>query len=290
MKKRVRILSNRQIVGIVLLLVMIALTEVFIHTVSQRPHTDTEIADSLMLQETSNIVRPRYKKDSISIVLQRFDPNKSDSMTLLRLGLKHWQVHNLLQYRRAGGVFRKEGDMRKLYGLSDSMYHVLRPYIAIDTTLWIQGDSIRKDSTAHRYTRHKRDTIIELNSADTTSLQYIRGIGRYTATQIIRYRELLGGYNSPEQIREIEALSDIEADSLLTHLTAEADSIHPIDVNHASVKRLMRHPYLNFEQARAIYTLRRNRFRLEKWEELEKLEELSAEDIERLKPYLIFGP
>ncbi len=62
-------------------------------------------------------------------------------------------------------------------------------------------DSLWRDSVGWRYAKHeKKDTILDLNRCDTTELQYIRGIGRYTAMQIIKYREQLGGYYSPEQL------------------------------------------------------------------------------------------
>ena len=66
------------------------------------------------------------------------------------------------------------------------------------------------------------------------------------------------------------------------------DSIHAIEVNRASVRQLTRHPYLRFEDARAIYTLRRNRFSLHDIEELRAIPTLSDSLLVRLTPYLSF--
>ena len=61
------------------------------------------------------------------------------------------------------------------------------------------ADSLWRDSVGFRFPRHvKKDTIIDLNHCDTTDLQFIRGIGRYSAVQIIRYRDQLGGYYTPK--------------------------------------------------------------------------------------------
>ena len=40
-----------------------------------------------------------YKRDTIEIRMQVFDPNTVDSMTLLHLGFKPWQAKNMLKYR-----------------------------------------------------------------------------------------------------------------------------------------------------------------------------------------------
>jgi len=238
-----------------------------------------------------------------------FDPNKADSLTLLYNGLKPWQIKNLMKYRAKGGRYRSSEDFRKLYGLTDSAFLTLRPYIRIDSSEWIArrdslnalrherdslrhlADSLRRDSLFGKVYRHpKCDTIIELNSADTSDLQYIRGIGPSYARQIIRQRHLLGGYVSPEQIREIEGLKLLDFDSIIPHLTANPDSVHPMRVNYYSVEKLKNHPYLTFTQAKAIYTLRRNKLKLRSMEELRQLDCLSDSLLQKLSPYLSFEP
>ena len=106
----------------------------------------------------------------------------------------------------------------------------------------------------------------------------------------MRYGQQLGGYVSPEQIREIQALRDYKVpfDTIIPHLTAEKDSITRLRVNYIGVDRLQRHPYLNFTQAKAIYELRRNKFYLKSIDELRSLPCLTEEDIQRLEPYLSF--
>ncbi len=290
------ILAKEQRIGAVVLFVLVALVVLFVHIVPQRPR-ETTMADSVAVQMADSL-RPRrhYVYDTISIYLHPFDPNTADSLSLWQLGFKRWQVRNLYKYRAAGGCYRRKEDLRRLYGMTDSMYRALEPYICIDTMRFA-----RIDTTSHYvplFVSHKRDTIIELNCADTTSLQCIRGIGSGIAKQIIRYRQQLGGYYSAEQVREIESLQQYDADtfmvfcfdSVIPHLWAEADSIHPIAVNHASVHRLQRHPYLRFEQAQALYALRRNRFRLTSIDELRSVACFSDSDIVRLIPYLSFEP
>ena len=135
--------------------------------------------------------------------------------------------------------------------------------------------------------KHKIDTVLDLNHCDTAELQLIRGIGRYTAIQIVEYREQLGGFYSPAQLTD-EPFAKLSLDTLLHHFTADTTAIRTIPVNSASIDRLRRHPYLRYTQAKDIYTLRRNKTRLSSIDDLRPLPSLSDSTLLRLRPYLSF--
>ena len=151
------------------------------------------------------------------------------------------------------------------------------------------ADSLWRDSVGWHYTakHEKKDTILDLNHCDTTDLQYIRGIGRYTANQIVKYREQLGGYYSVQQLSE-EPFAKLRLDTLTQHFTVDTTVIRRLSVNTASAEKLQRHPYLRYSQAKAIYTLRRKRIVLHSIDDLRPLPELSDSDLYRLAPYLSF--
>ena len=150
------------------------------------------------------------------------------------------------------------------------------------------ADSLWRDSVGMRFTKRvKKDTVLDLNHCDTTELQLLRGIGRFTAMQIVRYREQLGGFYSPLQLTD-EPFADYHLDTLLHHFTADSTVIQTLNVNRCSTAALQRHPYLRFQQAKAIYTLRRQRIRLHSIDDLRSLPELTEDDLHRLTPYLSF--
>lgn len=151
------------------------------------------------------------------------------------------------------------------------------------------ADSLYLDSIGvpHFLPRHKIDTILDLNHCDTTELQLIRGIGRYTAIRIVEYRNRLGGYYSTLQLTD-EPFAKLSLDTLLHHFTVDSTAIQTIPVNTASIDRLSRHPYLRYTQAKAIYTLRRHRIRLTSLDDLRSLPELPDSTLLRLTPYLSF--
>ena len=150
------------------------------------------------------------------------------------------------------------------------------------------ADSLWRDSVGMRFTKRvKKDTVLDLNHCDTTELQLLRGIGRFTALQIVRYREQLGGFYSPLQLTD-EPFADYHLDTLLHHFTADTSVLQTLNVNRCSTAALQRHPYLRFQQAKAIYTLRRQRIRLHSIDDLRFLPDLTEDDLHRLTPYLSF--
>lgn len=234
--------------------------------------------------------KKKYPREAIEIRMQDFDPNTVDSSTLVHLGLKPWQAKNMMKYRAAGGKYRKAEDLKKLYGMTDSTYQALAPYIRIARE---EKDSLRVDSV---YTHtdslpkwpEKKDTILNLRTADTTELKMIRGIGSYRAKQIVRYREQLGGFVSVEQLLEVTGMEDLEADSILQHFVLDSVTVQQMNVNQDGVQRLAQHPYLRFEQAKALYELRRKKIRLHSIQDLEAIECIDAKTLEKIAPYLNF--
>jgi DNA uptake protein ComE-like DNA-binding protein len=109
---------------------------------------------------------------------------------------------------------------------------------------------------------------------------------------IVNRRIELGGFYSGEQLREIENIPDSVVDTLAPYIIIELDSVKMINVNKASIKRLHRHPYINYYQAKAIYDLRwdkHHKGKIENLNEIRKLDEFTNEEFERVKWYLKIG-
>lgn len=70
--------------------------------------------------------------------------------------------------------------------------------------------------------------------------------------------------------------------------SADISLICPLEVHKMSFKELCKHPYINYQQARIIEQLRKQKGKLSGWENLQLLEEFTETDKERLTPYLSF--
>lgn len=243
-----------------------------------------------------------YKVEEVKAERFPFDPNTADSTQLLRLGLAPWQVRSIYRYRAKGGIFRQPSDFARLYGLTRKQYRELRPYIRISPDYLPAADYYAPRSTgndtrsvdssttkAPRYTYAARHKLrpgehIAINSADTTQLQKIPGIGSGYARMIIRYRERLGGFTTMAQVLE----SGPVPESALQYITIDAAQVHKLNVNKLSLNQLRRHPYINFYQAKAICEYRRLHGPLHSLEELRFSPDFPPAQIERLKPYVSF--
>ena len=312
MKKNKRVvffLTSEQWLGLVLLVILVIGTLIAVKRL--RPQEDVEVGwsnDSTKMEFVAYQVRQdsirkaqwkkTYKRDTIAIRLQVFDPNTADSSTLVHLGFKPWQAKNLLKYRAKGGRYRRPEDLKRLYGMTDSMYQALQPYIQIVRTEVdsLRMDSMGRDSLWRDTTRYdsmpkwqhvKKDTILNLRTADTTELKLIRGVGSYRAKQIVRYRDALGGFVRVEQLKEVEGMESV-ADSVMKHFVLDSANVKQLNVNTMGVRQLSKHPYLRFEDAKAIYELRRRKIKLDSIEQLYELETMSEETIKKVAPYLNF--
>ena len=144
----------------------------------------------------------------------------------------------------------------------------------------VEHDSIK----AHCQPKIRPDEHIVLNTADTTQLKMVPGIGPYFARKVVEYGQRLGGYVSVDQLDEIE---NFPLDSK-KYLTIEAPSPVKLDINRLSLNELKRHPYINFYQARAITDYRRLHGPIRSLEELRLSKDFPPEAIERLLPYVAY--
>ena len=233
-----------------------------------------------------------YATDEAPVETFPFDPNTADSTQLLRLGLAPWQVRAIYHYRAKGGVFRRPSDFARLYGLTAKQYRELEPYIRISADYLpasevyaVHDERPKASSDSLRYPVKLRNSErIALNLADTTLLRRVPGIGAYYARRIVAYRQRLGGYAHARQLLEIDDFPE----EALPFFTVDAGDIQRLDINRLSLSQLKRHPYINYLQARAICDYRRLKGPLASLDQLRLLSAFTADDIERLRPYVRF--
>ena len=125
---------------------------------------------------------------------------------------------------------------------------------------------------------------VNLNTTDTLLLRKVPGVGEAFARRIIKYGQRLGGYVSPEQLREIEDFP-VEA---IPYFTIDHPQTRKINLNRLSLNQLQRHPYISFYQAQAIVEYRRLRGPLKSLDDLKLHRDFPPEAISRLKPYVEF--
>lgn len=131
-------------------------------------------------------------------------------------------------------------------------------------------------------------TQVELNQADSLTLQKVPGIGPVFSRRIIKYRDLLGGFYTVHQLAEVYGIDADKYAALEPWFTVDTALIRPLIVNQADYRTLIRHPYLNKQQTKILLRLIERKGKLQGWEEFRLLDEFPPGEIERLRYYLSF--
>lgn len=145
--------------------------------------------------------------------------------------------------------------------------------------------SLPHDSFIPRYpVKIGKGEHVVLNTADTTALKTVPGIGPYFARKIVEYGSRLGGYVSIDQLDEIE---DFPMDAK-GYLEIREASPHKLNLNQLSLNELKRHPYINYYRAKAITDYRRLHGPLHSLSDLSLSKDFPPEVMRRLEPYVEF--
>jgi len=234
--------------------------------------------------------------ESGHVSLHPFDPNTADSAELVGLGLQARVARAIIHYRQAGGVFRKVDDLSRIYTLSEADFQRLKPYVRIAGEYDGQSDSYSRESQtkptqdSKQYSTQeklKSGQHVDIALADTAQLKRIPGVGSNYAKRIVAYRDRLGGFNSLAQLDEIGLPSDLVAD-IKQWISLSSNTTKKQNLNNSSFSQLLRHPYLNYEQVKAIFNYRDHYGTIQSLQDLSNYDAFTAEDLARIKPYVAF--
>lgn len=145
-----------------------------------------------------------------------------------------------------------------------------------------------------KYTKQEKlkdSEYIFLNETDTAQWKKVPGIGSAYAARIVKYNKLLGGFTSITQLREVYGIDDELFDNISLYVMEEDNIINKckkLEVNKLEFKEIVAHPYIDYEQTKAIVNLRRRIGNITSIDELAMLDEFTPEDIIRITPYLQF--
>ncbi|HEX6226508.1 MAG TPA: helix-hairpin-helix domain-containing protein [Chryseolinea sp.] len=219
--------------------------------------------------------------------LFRFDPNVAPAGDLQKLGFSDNLSTRILRYREKGGKFRIKSDLLKIYGIDSAFYDQLLPFISLPQQITPDKREAKKYEPAkHASAVKKAIEKFDLNNADTSQLKKIYGIGDKLSLRILKYRDLLGGFVSMGQLKEIYGLDSLVINRL-TQNSEIRDDFTPvkININTASEKQLSSHPYLN-KMAKALVSYRFQHGNFKTVEEIRNISAVDEQLIGRIIPYL----
>ena len=178
-----------------------------------------------------------------------FDPNEADSTQLLRLGLTPAQVRSIYRHRAKGYVYSTPEDFARTPFMTKGQWDHLKPLIKI-------GDQYR---------------LLNANDNDNAN-----------RSSLTAHRSPLSAPTADSSATVSRSVRSENQDSTLH------SSLFIINLNDASFKSLVHHPFLSYEQVKAVKNFQRKYGRIRNMTELLILPEFTVEDTLRLSPYLQF--
>jgi len=230
-------------------------------------------------KNNSNIQQTNLKTE-IKMKAERFDfdPNNTSEEDWHRMGFSEKQTDVIKNYLAKGGKFRKKEDFQKMFIISAELYSQLEPYIKIP--------EVQKDVSQSQKLKADTNVKIELNSADTTDLLKISGVGSFFARSIVKYGQSLGGYVVKEQLLEVYGMKKEIYEKVEHFIVVDISKVKKININFVNLKDLMKHPYMNRALAKAIIDYRTNHGAYTNIKQLETAKILSKAEFLKISPYL----
>ncbi len=203
-------------------------------------------------------------------VLFKFDPNHLPVEQWVALGLSERQAASIHRYEAKGGQFRTRRDVAKMHVVDPDLYARWEPFILLPDSFERKAFADRdrdpgyerRDSTTIRFPERSAfvaKAMVEINTADTTRLVEVRGIGPAFARSIVKYRDRLGGFHSLDQLSEVyilrdkpEAVADLKSRLLLDTLM-----VRRFPLNAFTAEELGPHPYAGWKVAKALVAYRK---------------------------------
>lgn len=191
----------------------------------------------------------------------------------IRLSKKDWTAfHNLDSLIAVQEKALKEEQALAEEKRKSALAATQKPPIQLEKTK--SGNKAKSKSQPAEYEKKtnpievKEIPILDLNVADSLALVALPQIGDVMASRIQRYRNRLGGFVSMEQLYEIKGMDTMRFETIKPYIILTTNEIVKLDVNRDEFKTLLRHPYLEYDQVKAIVNHRDRKGFIKGWSQL----------------------
>jgi len=201
-----------------------------------------------------------------------FDPNVIPFKDWDRLGVEDRISKRIKKYLATGGQFKKASDLYKIYGFDSIKIAELIPYVRI----------VKKSKNDFS----RVQLFVPLNSSDTTQLKQLPGIGSVFSARIVKYRNLLGGFVSKNQVMEVYGISYEKFIRISPLLVLDSIHVRKIKLNSFDAVKLRKHPYISFRMGDDIVRFRNRNGKFSTIDQIRSHKIVSDSIFVKLVPYL----
>jgi competence protein ComEA len=219
--------------------------------------------------------------------LKRFDPNYAKAKDLRLMGFSNEFISQWFKGKSSLGFIKSCAEFESLNLLSSKDLIMVLPYL----------DFSRYSSKSHKrilptikesvQKSNSNNSILDINSADSAELIMLKGIGPVLASRIIKYRNLLGGYTSMHQLKEVYGLKEEVLANLADRLIIHSKH-NTLPINELTGKELAHHPYISWKQAKNLEAYRTQHGDFTDSSSLMKVHGLDETWYQKIKAYLRF--
>ena len=241
------------------------------------PFERTERAEVAVSDNRRERMTPAEKATAYLVDNPTIDPNALSVEEWVALGCSVRQAEAVARWCEERGGVRSVAELEECRYLPLEVLDVIAEALVFDLP-----DPSAEESLVPE--------LIDINSADSATLVTVRGIGARTANDIIAYRERLGGFARVEQLADLAVMTERNYEQIITQIFVDSCKISKIDINFARPESLENHPYMTPRRLRKIL---KNRQLKGGWSTIEDMildNTLTAEEAEKLSPYLHFNP
>lgn len=242
---------------------------------------DLLVSSNKPFQKAGNMKDANSHLTEEHITLFQFNPNGLPLEKWRQLGLKDWQIKIIQKYESKGGRFKVKEDLGKIYGIENEQYKALEPFILIPEYKEEPANVLPVQKSYQR-----KCIKVDINTADTNTLQELKGIGPSFARRIVKYRELLGGFYKPEQLLEVYGLDQEKFCMISPYCLLGDGPFRRMNLNTITLNELKKHPYFDFYVAKAIIDRRVSKGKYSSIDQLSEIPLISAELYAKISNYL----
>ena len=140
--------------------------------------------------------------------------------------------------------------------------------------------------TPHKKTYSKpKQQLIEINMADTADFEKLPQIGPFFAKRIHKYRNLLGGFYSKNQLREVYGMDSARFTQFENFILIDTSLIIKKNINSIKEEELRKHPYISYKLASVICNYRHQHGHFKSIGDLKNIHLIDSNKFCKIVPY-----
>ena len=212
------------------------------------------------------------KEMNTPITLFSFNPNIVTKEALIKLGIKSTVANTFIKYRNTGAKFYKKQDIKKVYGITDSDYSRLAPYIQFNQRLSAPEEKEQSKFIEQPVPKPLTPFAFNPNNATKQTLLAL-GLSEKVSQTIINFRSKGGQFWKKQDFKKIYGLTEKDYLTLAPYI-----EISPSKSSIAEKKHIPSDVPQSFSATTAI-KIDINNSNIEDWKKLKGIGDITAKRI-----------